>query len=64
MTQRRAARNLKLLNLEDLKVLSVGAAGVSSALVEIDIVLKLIISVLSLLYVGKKTYDLYVRNKE
>jgi hypothetical protein len=57
-------RSLKLLNLEDLKVLAVGAAGLSSALVEIDIVLKLVISVLSLLYVGKKTYDLYVRNKE
>ena len=64
MAQRRAARNLKLLNLEDLKVLAVGAAGLSSALVEIDIVLKLVISVLSLLYVGKKTYDLYVTNKE
>lgn len=64
MAQRQAMRNLKLLNLEDLKVLTVGAAGLSSALVEIDIVLKLVISVLSLLYVGKKTYNLYVRNKE
>ena len=51
------------LNLDDIRVLAVGGAGLGSALVEIDIVLKVVISVLSLLYVGKKTYDLYINKK-
>ncbi len=51
------------LEWADLRVLAVGGAGIGSALVEIDIVLKLIITVLSLLYVGKKTYDLYMNKK-
>tara|TARA_B100000700_G_scaffold275333_1_gene321076 strand:- start:1963 stop:2211 length:249 start_codon:yes stop_codon:yes gene_type:complete len=57
-------RNLQV-NLEwsDFRVLAVGGAGLGSALVEIDIILKLVISVLSLLYVGKKTYDLYMNKK-
>jgi hypothetical protein len=52
------------LNLDDIRVLAVGGAGLGSALVEIDIVLKVVISVLSLLYVGKKTYDLYINKKD
>jgi len=52
------------LNLNDLKVLIIGGAGLGSSLVEIDIVIKLVISIFSLLYVSKKTYDLYVNNKK
>ena len=52
------------LNLDDIRVLAVGGAGLGAALVEIDIVLKVVISVLSLLYVGKKTYDLYINKKD
>ena len=49
------------LEWADLRVLAVGGAGIGSALVEIDIAVKLLISILSLLYVGKKTWDLYKR---
>ena len=52
------------LSPDDVRVLAVGGAGLGSALVEIDIVLKVVISVLSLLYVGKKTYDLYINKKD
>ena len=52
-----------LVNLDDLRVILVGGAGVGSVLVEIDMALKLVITILSLLYVGKKTLDLY-RNKK
>ena len=51
------------LNLDDLRVLVVGSAGVGSVLVEIDMALKLVITILSLLYVGKKTLDLYKNKK-
>jgi len=51
------------VNLDDLRVIAVGGAGVGSVLVEIDMALKLVITILSLLYVGKKTLDLY-RNKK
>ena len=52
------------LEWADLRVLAVGGAGIGSALVEIDIAVKLLISILSLLYVGKKTWDLYKRKKQ
>jgi hypothetical protein len=52
------------LEWSDFRVLAVGGAGIGSALVELDIVIKLAISVLSLLYVGKKTWDLYNRKKQ
>jgi hypothetical protein len=51
------------VNLDDLRVIAVGGAGVGSVLVEIDMALKLVITIFSLLYVGKKTLDLY-RNKK
>lgn len=52
------------LDWSDLRVLAVGGAGLGSALVELDIVVKLLISILSLLYVGKKTWDLYKQKKQ
>jgi len=51
------------VNLDDLRVIAVGGAGVGSVLVEIDMALKLVITILSLLYVGKKTLDLYKNKK-
>ena len=52
------------LDWSDFRVLAVGGAGLGSALVEVDIVVKLLISILSLLYVGKKTLDLYKQKKQ
>lgn len=52
------------LEWSDFRVLAVGGAGLGSALVEIDIAVKLLISILSLLYVGKKTWDLYKIKKQ
>ena len=58
-------RNLQVsLDWSGLRVLAVGGAGLGSALVELDIVVKLLISILSLLYVGKKTWDLYKQKKQ
>tara|TARA_R110000824_G_scaffold290339_3_gene478831 strand:- start:695 stop:946 length:252 start_codon:yes stop_codon:yes gene_type:complete len=58
-------RNLQVsLDWSDFRVLAVGGAGLGSALVEVDIVVKLLISILSLLYVGKKTLDLYKQKKQ
>jgi hypothetical protein len=47
------------LDWSDFRVLAAGGAGLGSALVELDIAIKLLISILSLLYISKKTWDLY-----
>lgn len=52
------------LEWSDFRVLAVGGAGLGSALVEIDMAVKLLISILSLLYVAKKTWDLYKSKKK
>jgi hypothetical protein len=50
-------------DLELIKVIGATGLGTGNMLLDIDVVLKLLISFLSLLYVAKKTYDLYRKRK-
>tara|TARA_Y100001968_G_scaffold21026_1_gene16619 strand:+ start:5075 stop:5236 length:162 start_codon:yes stop_codon:yes gene_type:complete len=50
-------------DLELIKVLGATGLGTGNILLDIDVVLKVLISFLSLLYVGKKVYDLYKNDK-
>ena len=50
-------------DLELIKVIGATGLGTGNMLLDIDVVLKLLISFLSLLYVAKKTYDLYNKGK-
>jgi hypothetical protein len=50
-------------DLELIKVIGATGLGTGNMLLDIDVVLKLLISFLSLLYVAKKTYDLYSKRK-
>tara|TARA_R100000808_G_scaffold12483_2_gene31062 strand:- start:1640 stop:1801 length:162 start_codon:yes stop_codon:yes gene_type:complete len=50
-------------DLELIKVIGATGLGTGNMLLDIDVILKLLISFLSLLYVAKKTYDLYFKKK-
>ena len=47
------------LDLDLVKTLGVTAIGTGNVLLNIDVALKVLISVVSLIYVCIKTYDLY-----
>jgi len=46
-------------DLELIKVIGVTGLGTGNVLLDIDVFLKVLISFISLLYVAKKTLDLY-----
>jgi hypothetical protein len=48
---------------DDLKVFAASFAGVGNWMVEIDLILKIGISTVSLIYVSKKTLDLFSKKK-
>jgi len=50
-------------DLELIKVIGATGLGTGNVLLDIDVVLKVSISLVSLLYVAKKTYDLYKNGK-
>ena len=50
-------------DLELIKVIGATGLGTGNMLLDIDVVLKLLISFFSVLYVTKKTYDLYKKGK-
>lgn len=50
-------------DLELIKVIGATGLGTGNVLLDIDVVLKVSISLVSLLYVAKKTYDLYKKGK-
>ena len=51
-------------DLELIKVLGATGLGTGNVLLDIDVVLKLLISFLSLLYVSKKVWDLYTKKND
>jgi hypothetical protein len=50
-------------DVELIKVVGATGLGTGNVLLDIDVVLKVSISLVSLLYVAKKTYDLYKKGK-
>jgi len=50
-------------DLELIKVVGATGLGTGNVLLDIDVILKVLISFVSLMYVVKKTYDLYRKEK-
>jgi len=50
-------------DLELIKVVGATGLGTGNVLLDIDVILKVLISSVSLMYVVKKTYDLYRKEK-
>ena len=55
---------MKMLNLDDVKVLMASGSGVGAWLTELDVILKIAISVATLVYIILKCKQLLKENKE
>tara|TARA_Y100001934_G_C12200269_1_gene700835 strand:+ start:27 stop:197 length:171 start_codon:yes stop_codon:yes gene_type:complete len=55
---------MKMLNLDDVKVLMASGSGLGSWLTELDVILKIAISVATLVYIILKCKQLLKENKE